>query len=163
MPINPFGLPEEELAAIRERDRDCVYCHVTMRPYNSDGPRTAWATIEHFNGPPFDDPSQVAYCCAACNSSRGARTHEEWFATAYCQERGIDASTVAKPVRDYLRIFEVLRAQEPEAVCPTIVVLSTGFDGPITVPEEHPDSIAGAVQRHIRKCDHPWCRDQANR
>lgn len=161
MITNRHGLSEEELAAIRERDRDCVYCHVTMRPYSSDGPRTAWATIEHFNGPPYDDATQVAYCCAACNSSRGARTHEEWFATAYCRERGIDASTVAKPVRDYLRIYQVLRAQDREAVCPTVLVLSPRFDGPITAPADHPDTITGAVQRHIRTCDHPWCQDQA--
>jgi hypothetical protein len=33
----------------------------------------------------------------------------------------------------------------------------------MTVPDEHPDTIAGAVQRHIQSCDHPWCRATADR
>jgi hypothetical protein len=56
--------------------------------------------------------------------------------------------TVAKPVRDYLRIYHLLRAvlgaEIPgDAVCPTILELSTGFDGPMTDPEEHPDNRRG--------------------
>jgi len=27
---NQFGIPEEELAKIRARDRNCVYCHKRM-------------------------------------------------------------------------------------------------------------------------------------
>ena len=104
MAKNRYGLPEEDLDHIRDRDRACVYCHKTMIPAGSDGPRTDWATIEHLNHePPWDNPRTVAICCWSCNSSRGNLFLGDWFETAYCRTRGIDETTVAKPVRDYLK------------------------------------------------------------
>lgn len=101
--MNRYGLPEDGLAALRERDTLCVYCHRALL-YPWDGARRAQsATIEHLNHlPPWDDISTVAYCCGSCNSSRRNLTHSEWFKTAYCIDRGITAETVAQPVRAYL-------------------------------------------------------------
>jgi len=104
---NRYGLPEEDLDYIRDRDRACVYCHKTMTPAGSDGPRSDWATIEHLNHlPPWDNPETVAICCWSCNSSRGNRLLRDWFTSPYCRRMGIDRLTVAEPVRDYLRDFE---------------------------------------------------------
>lgn len=68
-------------------------------------------TIEHLNEkPPFYWQDGVreeglAICCGSCNSSRGDRSLQEWFQTAYCRERNppINAATVAAPVKTYLR------------------------------------------------------------
>jgi len=107
VPKNRYGLPETELERIRGRDRLCVYCHKEMVGSGSDGPRSNWATIEHLNHlPPWDNPSSVSICCWSCNSSRGNRILSDWFESEYCRARGINETTVAKPVRDYLREFE---------------------------------------------------------
>jgi hypothetical protein len=104
MASNAYGLPDAELETIRARDQACVYCHTVMTPYGSESPSTGWATIEHMNHlPPWDDPTTVAICCSACNSSRGAKLLPDWFETDYCRSRGIDESTVAEPVRDFIR------------------------------------------------------------
>ena len=104
MAKNRYALPEKDLDNIRARDRACVYCHKTMIPSGSDGPRTDWATIEHLNHlPPWDNPETVAICCWSCNSSRGNRLLGDWFTGAYCRDRGIKEATVAKPVRKFLQ------------------------------------------------------------
>jgi hypothetical protein len=104
MARNRYGLPEKELDRIRRRDLACVYCHKTMIPAGSDGPRADWATIEHLNHlPPWDDPETVAICCWSCNSSRGNKPLRAWFTSSYCRARGIDETTVAEAVRHYLR------------------------------------------------------------
>ena len=103
---NRYGLPEVELARIRERDRTCVYCSKEMSPPGEDVWRGDWATIEHLNRfPPWSDPTTVAICCGSCNSSRGAKPLPEWFRPPYCQERDIRLETVADPVREFLRVF----------------------------------------------------------
>lgn len=102
--MNPYGLPEDELARLRRRDTACVYCHKPLIYPWDRANRADSATIEHLNPlPPWDNIETVAYCCGSCNSSRRDRTHAEWFETAYCRQRGITAETVAEPVRDYLR------------------------------------------------------------
>ncbi len=104
MAKNRYALPEKDLDKIRARDRACVYCHKTMIPPGSGGPRTDWATIEHLNHlPPWDNPETVAICCWSCNSSRGNRLLGDWFTNAYCLNRGISEATVAEPVRNFLR------------------------------------------------------------
>lgn len=104
MARNRYGLDEVELARIRVRDKTCVYCGKTMLPTGSSGSRGDWATIEHLNHlPPWDNHRTVAICCWSCNASRGDRTHEEWFQSPYCRDRGITGQNVAEPVRDYLR------------------------------------------------------------
>jgi hypothetical protein len=107
VPNNIYGIPDEALDRIRERDRACVYCHTIMRPYGSDGPSSHWATIEHLNHlPPWDDPTTIAICCAGCNSRRSNLTHAAWFATDYCRSRGISEESVAETVRNFLRAVQ---------------------------------------------------------
>lgn len=104
---NRYGLPEGDLDYIRDRERACVYCHKTMIPSGSDGPRSDWATIEYLNHlPPWNNPRTVAIYCWSCNSSRGNQLLGDWFTSVYCCTNGIDGTTVAEPVRDYLLQFE---------------------------------------------------------
>jgi len=63
------------------------------------------ATIEHFNNDgPFNEKYNVAICCRRCNSSKGAKSLSDWFETPYCSEEKINEETVAKPVKEYLRL-----------------------------------------------------------
>jgi len=105
---NVYGLPEDALIKIRERDTECVYCHKEMTiPKNGDDRRN-WATIEHMNDqPPFNDPTTVAICCGSCNSSRGVKKLLIWFESPYCKQRNISFVTVAGPVKKYITEYEM--------------------------------------------------------
>src|SRR5262249_3053870 len=48
------------------------------------------------------EEQDLVICCGSCNSSRGVKTHTEWFASSYCERRGIAANTVAEEVQRYL-------------------------------------------------------------
>ena len=101
--MNQYGLDENELARIRERDILCVYCGKEMTRNGAGESRMDWPTIEHLHHlPPWDHHPRVAICCWSCNGSRRDLLHEEWFASEYCREREISIDTVAQPVRDYL-------------------------------------------------------------
>jgi len=100
---NKYGLPEDKLDKIRERDNDCVYCHKKMIKPHQGGKQSDFATIEHLNDlPPWDNIALVAFCCGSCNSSRGTKKITDWFKTKYCLERDINYNTVAKPIREYI-------------------------------------------------------------
>ena len=106
-----YGLPDDAVAFVRQRDRRCVYCHKVMSQPNRTARRQDWATIEHLNHlPPWNDPTTIAICCFSCNSSRGKKPLLEWFASAYCRRHDISESTVALPVRLYLRRHRHRRA-----------------------------------------------------
>jgi hypothetical protein len=109
MAKNKFGIPEKALSELRSRDKNCVYCRkILMYPYVAKN-RADCATIEHLN---FDGPfywsdglqtEDIVICCGSCNSSRGVRTLIDWFRTPYCIEKNISVTTVAAPVRSYLK------------------------------------------------------------
>jgi len=100
---NRYGLPDDKVDAVRERDRRCVYCHKEMHKPSASVPRKDWATIEHFNHiPPWDNPDTIGICCFSCNSSRGNKPILDWFRTKYCKERNITPTTVARPVLEYI-------------------------------------------------------------
>lgn len=104
---NKYGLPEDKLDQVAERDKDCVYCHKKMIfPWTNDNRRDS-ATIEHLNHlPPWDNVKSVTMCCGSCNSSRGALPLRKWFERKYCTDRDINEKTVAKVVKSYIRKFE---------------------------------------------------------
>ena len=106
---NKYKIPEDVLAIIRKRDKRCVYCRKELiYPYDSSR-QTDSATIEHLG----DDPpylwsqgmkaENIAYCCGACNSSRGPKPLRDWFKTPYCTEKRICEDSVAEPVKEHLR------------------------------------------------------------
>ena len=102
-----FGIPADTEQRIRARDTRCVYCGKQF----SHTSRKDMPTIEHLHEkPPFYwekglKEEGLAICCGSCNSSRGNKGLREWFYTAYCTQRDlpINSSTVAEPVRRYLR------------------------------------------------------------
>lgn len=101
---NTYGLPPDELDKIRERDQRCVYCGIELTDHGSKNPPSSWRTIEHFlNAPPWDGPTNVGLCCNSCNSSKGRKLLLDWFATPYCLIKKISETTVAEPVKIYLR------------------------------------------------------------
>jgi hypothetical protein len=112
MAKNKFGIPGNVLSQIKARDKACVYCRKAMvYPYVAKNSADC-ATIEHLN---FDGPfywrdrlraHDVVLCCGSCNSSRGKKKLTDWFATAYCIDKNINAKTVAAPVRSYFTTAE---------------------------------------------------------
>jgi hypothetical protein len=109
---NSFGIPQHIETEIRARDSVCVYCRGEMKAHIGErGTPRDKATIEHLS---FDGPFRWRYglqrediviCCCSCNASRGKKRLNEWFRSGYCIERGINESTVAEPVRYFLRRF----------------------------------------------------------
>jgi hypothetical protein len=105
---NAFGIPEEVEQEVRNRDKNCVYCHKIMAPCVGDN-RCDWATIEHFReeGPFYWEKGlkqeDLAICCGSCNSSRGRKRLSDWFKTRFCIERNINENTAAKPVKKYIK------------------------------------------------------------
>jgi hypothetical protein len=71
--------------------------------------RSDWATIEHFRekGPFYWSEKlkeeDISICCSQCNSSRGKKGILNWFESSYCKERNINANSVARPVKDFLK------------------------------------------------------------
>ena len=120
--ITKYGIPQQQLDVIIERDTDCVYCHkVMILPYDPAN-RAASATIEHLNhradwNSVEDFVSQgqpvypiIALCCGACNSSRGSKPLLEWFQTDYCKRWNISQTTAAPVVRSYIQQYEQTKA-----------------------------------------------------
>ena len=107
--VNAFGIPADIEQSIRARDTVCVYCGGTMKEHSRiRGYPKDKATIEHLN---FDGPfywheglkaEDIVICCRSCNASRGDQPLRAWFKSAYCLARGINAATVAEPVKEYL-------------------------------------------------------------
>jgi hypothetical protein len=101
---NKYGISENDEREIRARDRTCVYCHIRLKR-SPHAMGSSGATIEHFNNDgPFDKKNNTAICCRGCNSSRGNKNLSDWFKTAYCIEKNINEKTVAKPVKEYIRM-----------------------------------------------------------
>jgi hypothetical protein len=105
---NTYGISEQVEREIRARDKTCVYCGVLMK----QSPHTmgaSGATIEHFNNDgPYDEKYNVAICCRGCNSSKRTMTLSAWFKTVYCRDHKINEETVAKPVKNYIRLQKMI-------------------------------------------------------
>jgi hypothetical protein len=100
---NNYGLPENKLSEISKKYKNCIYCGKEMlKPYQKSNHNDS-ATIEHLNHlPPWDNIETVAFCCGACNSSRGRQKIKDWFKSKYCLEKGINYNSVDKKVREYI-------------------------------------------------------------
>jgi len=95
-----YGIPGEVLARLRERDQHCVYCGVFMTEKNDGTNPQHVATIEHLY-PPGNDPTWISWCCNSCNASH-KKPLREWFKSRYCIKRGINESTVAPIITQFL-------------------------------------------------------------
>lgn len=108
MAKNKFGIPDDVLSEIIERDKQCVYCRkVMIYPYIKENAKDS-ATIEHLSPfPPFYwhegmQADNIVMCCGSCNPSRGAKMLADWFKTRYCVDKEINENTVADSVKSYL-------------------------------------------------------------
>ena len=103
--MNRWNIPQWIELEVRERDRKCAYCGVTMLDRApSRGSRNAVATWEHIiNDASIVTPENIARCCMACNSSKGAKELAVWICSDYCRKRGISETTVATVVRNALQ------------------------------------------------------------
>jgi len=102
--MNHWGIPDWLEEEVRERDKACVYCGVQMVEKVPPGSsRRLVATWEHIiNDASIITRENIARCCAACNSSKGAKELSEWIKSDYCIERGINANTVVDVVKKAL-------------------------------------------------------------
>ncbi len=103
--MNRWGIPvwlEEE---IRGRDNTCVSCGVKMLEKGPQGgSRRAVATWEHIiNDATIVTRENIARCCVACNSSKGAKDIVDWLQSNYCKTHGITVDTVAEVVKEALK------------------------------------------------------------
>lgn len=105
---NKFGIPEDVMLEITNRDKNCAYCSKSLiYPYDPAN-RNDSATIEHldFDGPFYWGenlkPENLVMACGSCNSSRGIKTLIQWFESEYCRSRNITSKTVSGTVKQYL-------------------------------------------------------------
>ena len=102
--MNRWRIPDWLEREVRERDRECIYCRVTL--LDAPGPdrsRKAVATWEHIvNDASIVTRENIARCCAPCNSSKGTKTLSVWLASSYCRRRGIGLDTVADVIKKAL-------------------------------------------------------------
>jgi hypothetical protein len=113
--MNRWGIPLSLELQVRKRDRQCVYCHVRLRAPSSKADKRRHATWEHFDNERYADKGimdiNVALCCLSCNSSKGEKLLREWLGSPYCKARKINKSTVASPVKHFLRCYPVRSAK----------------------------------------------------
>src|SRR5262245_17464948 len=106
---NQFGIPQDVESRLRQRFKNCAYCHQPMQEHiGVKGCPSDKVTVEHLNrkGPFYwweglleED---LVLCCGSCNSSRGTKRLVDWFKSRYCVIKGITASGVAEEVKRYL-------------------------------------------------------------
>lgn len=99
--MNSWGIPDWLEKEVRQRDKACVYCGIRMRERAlGTGSRKAIATWEHIvNDASIVTRENIARCCVACNSSKGAKALADWIESSYCTKRKISKDTVATVVR----------------------------------------------------------------
>ena len=119
--ITKFGILQQQLDAIVERDKDCVYCHkIMISPYNTTkradsvtiehlNHRADWNSVQDFNSRNLPVYPIIALCCGACNSSRGSKPLLTWFQTSYCKNRNINPDSVSEVVKEYIKAYESIK------------------------------------------------------
>lgn len=102
--MNNWGIPDWLEQEVKERDKTCVYCGTEMiERITPNSRRKAVATWEHIiNNTSIISRENIARCCAACNSSKGAKRLNDWLKSSYCRRRGITKGTVAEVVKNAL-------------------------------------------------------------
>jgi hypothetical protein len=101
---NTYGISKKDEQEIRARDKTCVYCGVLMKQ-SPNAMCSSGATLEHFNNEgPLSKRYNVAICCRSCNSSKGTMRLPVWFEKSYCRKNKINEETVARAVKEYMRL-----------------------------------------------------------
>ena len=102
--MNNWGIPAWLEKEVKERDKTCVYCDIKMvDKMPTHGPRKTVATWEHIiNDETIISRENIARCCVACNSSKGAKKLSDWIQSSYCKKHKINKDTVAEVVKEAL-------------------------------------------------------------
>ena len=103
--MNNWGIPHWLEMEVIARDKTCVYCGIKMiKKMPSNGMRKTVVTWEHIiNDASIITRENIARCCAACNSSKGAKKLSDWIQSSYCKKHGINKDTVSEVVKKALR------------------------------------------------------------
>lgn len=103
--MNNWGIPDWLEKEIKERDKICVYCGIEMiEKMHPNKSRKAMATWEHIvNNQKIITRDNIVRCCAACNSSKGAKKLSDWIKSSYCIKHGITINSVSDVVKKALR------------------------------------------------------------
>ena len=103
--MNAWGIPAWLEREVRNRDKACVYCGVRMANGRKPrGCRRSAATWEHIiNDASVITRDNIALCCVACNSSKGAMTLADWMQSTYCAKHRINKRNVAAVIRRALK------------------------------------------------------------
>jgi hypothetical protein len=96
--MNRWNIPDWLESEVRDRDSDCIYCHVEFK--SSSESKKSIATWEHIvNDSKIINRENIARCCFSCNSSKGTKKLSDWLQSDYCKKRGITKDTVAEVFR----------------------------------------------------------------
>ncbi len=99
---NNWSIPNWLEKDVRSRDKRCVYCSVKFKDNFRD--KASW---EHINNKAKDiEKWNIVLCCRSCNSSKGAKKLLDWFKSSYCLEKNINKRTIAKIVREYIKLTQ---------------------------------------------------------
>ena len=83
-----WRIPRDLALIVISRDSRCIYCNRLFE--TSPNSRAAWPSWEHIvNDGALVNASNIALCCASCNSSKGTKSLEKWLESKYCKEREI--------------------------------------------------------------------------
>lgn len=100
-----WGISRDVALRALARDTDCIYCWRDFGPTLEN--RAAAPSWEHIiNDVSLASIQNIGLCCVSCNSSKGAKSVEEWLHSEYCQLRGISSATIAPAVRNTLGDIE---------------------------------------------------------
>ena len=92
--MNNWNIPEWLENEVRERDKKCVYCGIEFT--SAKVSRKSTSSWEHIiNNAIIITRENIALCCCACNSSKGAKQLSVWLQTKYCLQKSITSKTVA--------------------------------------------------------------------
>ncbi len=95
--MNKWNIPDWLEREVKDRDRDCVYCHIKFA--SSRKTKKSIATWEHIvNDARIINRENIARCCFSCNSSKGTKKLSDWLESDYCKERRITKNTVSEVV-----------------------------------------------------------------
>lgn len=108
--VTRSNIPDDIIKRAKDRDKNCVFCHKKLvYPYNPRNHKDCGTLIMLNLGITSDignnNSLNIVMCCGNCNSSRQAKPLSSWFATEYCIKNGINQSTVANPVKDFLKSY----------------------------------------------------------
>ncbi|MDD2907976.1 MAG: HNH endonuclease [Candidatus Gracilibacteria bacterium] len=102
--MNNRNIPNWLEIEIIKRDNNCVYCGVVFDK-NDFKNKATWEHI--INDENIINISNIALCCASCNSSKGSKELSEWLKSNYCKKKNITSKSVSDVIKKSLGIKDI--------------------------------------------------------